>query len=331
MLNFCIFTFISYALAAILKMLFGKEKTRQGKGLKHLFIINKTAGKGDSLERVLEQLKKLKNDDIVIRYTEYPGHATDLAREYVSQSDDFVRVYACGGDGTVNEVITGIYDLKNCALAPIPTGSGNDFIRSFEKPKEDFLNIEKMLNSSELEIDLLKCNDRVSCNSITIGFDCAVAKNVEKFKKKKFITSSFAYKLSIFYCLFNGRKHNFRIKLDGKELENDGTYLLSLCAKGKYYGGGIKCAPRADNSDGFIDFMVIPTVGVIKFIGLLPSFTKGEHLDNPKADFIIHKKCREVEYISDTPVEIGIDGEIVTVSGVKISLLPKSLKVIIPE
>lgn len=299
--------------------------------MKHLFIINKTAGKGESCANVVSQLEKLKNDDIIIKYTERARHATQLARDFVKGCGEYTRVYACGGDGTVNEVISGIYDLDNCAFAPIPTGSGNDFIRSFDRKTEDFLNIEKMMNGTEVAVDLLRCNDRVSCNSITIGYDCAVAKNVEKFKKRKLITSSFAYKLSIFYCLFNGRKHNFKILIDGEEFRNDGTYLLSVCAKGKYYGGGIKCAPRADNSDGMIDFMAIPTIGVLKFIGLLPSFAKGEHLDNPRASFITHKKCRKVEYISETPVEIGIDGEILTVSGVEITVLPKTLRVILPQ
>ena len=299
--------------------------------MKHLFIINKTAGKGETYKDIVARLDKINSDEIIIKYTEKAGHATELARDYVKGCDDFVRVYACGGDGTVNEVISGIYDLQNCAFAPVPTGSGNDFIRSFDCEKDDFLNIEKLINGKEISVDLLKCNERISCNSVTVGFDCAVAKNVEKFKKKKFISSSFAYKLSIFYCLFSGRKHGFRIKTDGKAAENEGTYLLSLCAKGKYYGGGIKCAPRADNSDGLIDFMAIPTVGVVKFIKLLPSFTKGEHLDNPKADFIIHRKCREVEYISDEPFEIGIDGEIVTVDNAKIRVLSGALKVILPK
>ena len=70
---------------------------------------------------------------------------------------------------------------------------------------------------------------------------------------------------------------------------------------------------------------------VMMFIMLLPSFTKGEHLENPKADFIKNKKCREVEYISDSPFEIGIDGEILTVNGAKITVLPKALKLILPQ
>ncbi|MBR2109443.1 MAG: diacylglycerol kinase family lipid kinase [Ruminococcus sp.] len=298
--------------------------------MKHLFIINKTAGKAESYRKVLSQLEQIKTDDVIVRYTEKPAHAAELARGYVRQSDEYVRVYACGGDGTVNEVISGIYDLDNCAFAPVPTGSGNDFIRSFDCDQSDFLNIEKLMNGSETVIDLLRCNDRISCNSVTVGFDCAVAKNVEKFKNKKFLTAETAYKVSIFYCLISGRKHNFKIAADGKDIPVESTYLLSLCAKGKYYGGGIKCAPEADNSDGMIDFTAIPTVGVIKFLRLLPSFTKGEHLNNPKADFITHKKCKEIEYKSDIPFEIGIDGEIVTVKNAKISVIPKTLRVVLP-
>lgn len=298
--------------------------------MKHLFIINKTAGKAESYRKVLSQLEQIKTDDVIVRYTEKPAHAAELARGYVRQSDEYVRVYACGGDGTVNEVISGIYDLDNCAFAPVPTGSGNDFIRSFDCDQSDFLNIEKLMNGSETVIDLLRCNDRISCNSVTVGFDCAVAKNVEKFKNNRFLTAETAYKMSIFYCLINGRKHNFKIAADGKDIPVESTYLLSLCAKGKYYGGGIKCAPEADNSDGMIDFTAIPTVGVIKFLRLLPSFTKGEHLNNPKADFITHKKCKEIEYKSDIPFEIGIDGEIVTVKNAKISVIPKTLRVVLP-
>ena len=192
------------------------------------------------------------------------------------------------------------------------------------------LDIDKMMNGGVTEIDLIKCNERVGGNSVTIGYDCAVAANVSKFKKLKFITSSFAYKLSIFYCLFRGRKHYFNVTVDGKRLERKGTYLLSLCAKGKYYGGGIKCAPRADNSDGYLDFMLIPTIGVFKFIRLLPSFAKGRHLDNPKADFIRWQKCREVEYECEEETDIGIDGEIFKVKKAKISVLPKAQKIILP-
>lgn len=303
-----------------------------GRGaLRNLFIINRHAGKKNSWKTVSEQLQSLNPPNLTVKYTSCRGDATVIAREFVCNSSDFVRVFACGGDGTINEVVKGVFDLDNCAVAPVPIGSGNDFIRSFPYEKEEFLDIKRLLSGNICEIDLLKCGEYLSDNSITIGFDCAVAKNVDKFKHRKLITPGLAYKLSIFYCLLTGRKHNFRIKIDGREVEHKGTYLLSVCAKGKYYGGGIKCSPKADNSDSLIDFMYIPTVGVLKFVSLLSTFIKGEHIDNPKLDFVEHTKCKTIEYISDSPMEIGVDGEIVTVKRAEITVLPKSVKMIMPN
>lgn len=303
-----------------------------GRGhLRNLFIINRHAGKNDSYKSVLSRLESLSSENLTVKYTSCRGDATAIAREFVQNSPEPVRVFACGGDGTINEVIRGVCGLENCAVAPVPIGSGNDFIRSFEIPKEKYLDLNNLFNGREVCIDLLECGEHLSDNSITIGYDCAVAKNVDKFKNWKLITSSFAYKLSIFYCLLNGRKHNFKIKTDGELLDNKGTYLLSISAKGKYYGGGIKCAPKSDNSDGLIDFMCVPTVGAFKFISLLPTFIKGGHIDNPRFGFVTHKKCKTVEYISDEPFEIGVDGEIVTTDYAKITVLPKAVRIILPE
>ncbi len=295
----------------------------------HLFILNKNAGKTKRYEILSRQLEKL--GGVEIRFTEHKGHATEIAEEFVRNADDFVTVYACGGDGTINEVLNGVYRYENCAVAPIPVGSGNDFVRSFCDDSDRFLNLEDMMNGEIVEVDLLKCNDKISGNSVTVGYDCAVAKNVDKFKHIKLISSGFAYKLSIFYCLLTKRKHYFRTLTDGREVRRDKPCLLSVCAKGKYYGGGIKCAPLADNSDGMIDFMYIPTIGVLKFVSLLPSFVKGKHIDNPKMSFVRHEKVSTVEYIGTEPFEIGIDGEIFTVDRAKIEVLKKAQKIVIPK
>lgn len=298
--------------------------------MQHLFIINKTAGKNDSYLKVTEQLEKLNLENATVKYTGCKGDASNIARDFVKNSNDFVNIYSCGGDGTFNEVVNGIYDLDNCAVAPVPIGSGNDFIRSFEVSKEDFLNIEKLLQGTTKSVDLIRCNDKICTNSVNIGFDCAVAKNVDIFKKWPLITSSFAYKLSIVYCLISKRKHNFEIYADNSLLPMKSTYLLSVSAKGKYYGGGIKCAPYADNMDGFIDFMFIDSVGILKFLSFLGSFVKGEHINDSTADFVYHNKFKEIEYKSKTPIEIGVDGEIFAVTDAKISVLKDALKIILP-
>ena len=294
--------------------------------MKLLFIINRQAGKNESYKLVEDQLSK--HYDAEVRYTEYSGHAAVLAKEFSEKYGKNSLIFACGGDGTLNEVICGSHGLGS-VVAPVPTGSGNDFIRDFEIPRESYLDIDSLINGRDVEIDLICCNDKISGNSVTVGFDCAVAKNVERFKKKRFISPGLAYKLSIFYCLFKEWRHKLSVVADGRSLAADDC-LLSLCAKGKYYGGGIKCAPKASRDDGKLDFMYIPTIGVLKFISLLPTFSKGGHIDNPKTAFIRHFKSDRVIYEADEPFEIGIDGEILTVDKAEIGVLKGAQTIRIP-
>lgn len=300
--------------------------------MQHLFIINRFAGKKDNFKEITEQIKQNNIENCTILETDGKGDATKKAREFVKNSADFVKIYSCGGDGTFNEILNGVYDLENCAIAVVPIGSGNDFIRSFDYSKEDFLNIGKLANGKIVDVDLITCNELVGANTISIGYDCAIAKEMPRFKRWKFITSSFAYKLSIIYCILNRRKHNFSIVVDGKKIERKApTYLLSIAAKGKYYGGGIKCAPKAINDDGYIDFLCVDTIGIFKIFTLLTTFIKGKHIDNPNFESILeNNKYKTIEYLSDEPFDIGIDGEIINVNYAKITILPKAQKIVLP-
>ncbi len=301
--------------------------------MEHLFIINRYAGKKDNYNFITDQIKEINLDNYTIIDTQCKGDATKKAREFVKNSNDFVYIYACGGDGTFNEVLNGVYDLDNCAVAVVPVGTGNDFVRSFDIPRESFLNIKKLIDGEIKQVDLISCNGLIGANTVSLGYDCAVAKNMPKFKRWKFINSETAYIISILYCILNERKHNFRISADSLDIKrNSKTYLMSIAAKGKYYGGGIKCTPKAENDDGYLDFLCVDTVSVFTILQLLPTFMKGGHLDNPKFDKILqHSKHKTIRYSSDEPFEIGIDGEIITTTNAVVTVLPKAQKIIIPK
>lgn len=302
--------------------------------MKHVFIINPTAGKVDRTKEIREQIHKLTTcDPVEIHLTRSQGEAEHIAR-MVAETGDEVRVYACGGDGTANEVLTGVAGHKNCALGIIPIGSGNDFVRGFEEyTREDFLTVENMVNGEEMEIDLMECQGKYSMNVFSVGFDCEVARNVDRFKKLPHISGSLAYKLSIVYCLFTKRKHPVKIYLDGKPFEKadfDNTTLLAVAANGKYYGGGIKAAPLAVHDDGLMDFIHANTLSVLKFISIVGKYTKGLHINNPKLPFITFKRCKKIKFEAETPIGVNFDGEIFEMTNPEITLLPKALRVILP-
>lgn len=302
--------------------------------MEHLFIINPAAGKVDRRKELTEKIESVKTDDkVTVMFTEKPGDATEFVKSYLSKADDFVRVYSCGGDGTANEVLKGIIGFENCALGVVPVGSGNDFVRSFEKfTKDDFVNIEAMMFGEDKLIDIMECQGRYSMNNMSVGFDAAVAKNVDKFKRIPLVSGSLAYKISIVYCLLSKRKYRYRMLTDGKEYvgKNIKT-LLAVAGNGKFYGGGIKATPLADFNDGKIEFMHIKTINALKFIFLINTYIKGGHIDNPKFPFVKHTKCESVSFESDKDIDIGFDGEIISLKNPTVRIVPNAVRVIVPK
>ena len=131
--------------------------------MKHIFIINPAAGKKDSRQRVYtmaEALKKKHNLDVECMLTKSRGHATALTRA-IAETGDYVRFYACGGDGTVNEIANGIAGFPNAAMTCIPIGTGNDFLKNFGKDAEPlFLDAENLWNGDVTPLDLIDCNGK---------------------------------------------------------------------------------------------------------------------------------------------------------------------------
>lgn len=302
--------------------------------MRHVFIINPAAGKSDRSHELRNQIHNLKTEDSVEVYiTKCEGDAEKRAR-MEAQIGDRVRIYACGGDGTANEILTGIAGCKNCAMGIIPLGSGNDFVRAFEPlTKEDFLDVQKMVDGEEKPIDLMECNGHYSMNVMSVGFDAAVAKNVSKFKRWPGVNGSLAYKISVVYCLFTKRKHRVKIMVDDKVFEKSEkkTTLLAIGGNGKYYGGGFKAAPKAEFDDGYMDFVHSNTLSVFKFIRMIGKYQKGEHINNPKLPFITFKRCKKIKFVADTPIDINFDGEIYEEVNPEVTLREGALRIVLPK
>lgn len=303
--------------------------------MRHIFIINPAAGKTDSTEILRKQIHELKTEDSIEVYiTKGAGDARIKAEKEASIGDE-IRIYACGGDGTANEILSGIAGHKNCALGIIPLGSGNDFVKAFEPlTREDFLDIQRMVDGEEKEIDLMECNGNYSMNVMSVGFDAAVAKNVDKFKRLPLVSGSLAYKMSIVYCLFTKRKHKVKIYLDGEaftKADYENTTLLAIGGNGRFYGGGFKAAPLAELSDGYMDFVHSNTLSVFKFVRMIGKYRKGEHIDNPKLPFITFRRCKKIKFVAQEPVDINFDGEIFLEKDPEVTLLEKALRIILPQ
>ncbi len=298
--------------------------------MKHIFIINPAAGKGKSLELIpyiQECFKDKENDEFIIEMTKHPGHAEAIAKMYSVAEE--CRIYSVGGDGTVNEIVNGLAGTP-ASLGIIPTGSGNDFIRSLNIAP-DILNdiktlISQTINGTVKTIDFAKVNEKYFINISSIGFDANVVFNADKFKKKPGITGSMAYLLSIIYTVFKHKISKIRVDIDGKKLNIDA--LLVAVANGKYYGGGMMPAPDAVLDDGLMDICMVSEVSRIKILNLFPKYMKGKHSVINEVSFY---KGKRLLIDSDEDLCVNIDGEIISASSVKFEIVEAGIKIIIPQ
>ena len=292
--------------------------------MKHIFIINPAAGKGKSRELIpfIEEYFKGRTDEYVIQVTEYPGHATKIAKDHAVNGE--CRIYSIGGDGTINEVVNGIAGTA-AALGVIPTGSGNDFLRSYQSEFDIKDMIVCTINGEERSIDLARVNDKYFINISSIGFDANVVFNADKFKKVPGITGSMAYLISIIYTIFQKRICDIKIDIDGKKIKMKA--LLAAIANGKYYGGGIIPTPDAKLDDGLFDVCLVSDMSRIHIFSLFPKYMKGLHGKLKQVSFY---KAKKISIESEDALCLNIDGEIISARTINFEILEKAIKVVFP-
>jgi len=295
--------------------------------MNHLFIINPIAGKGKTLKIIptIEKIFKERKEKFIIEVTKYIGHATEIAEKYSNEQD--YRIYSVGGDGTLNEVLNGMVNT-NSSLAVIPSGSGNDFIKNIFKynkkiPLEYILN--KTINGKEEKIDLGKVNNRYFLNIASVGFDAEVAYNSIKFKKLPLINGAAAYIFGLLLTVFKYKNYNLNIEIDKISIKLNS--LLVAVANGRYYGGGINVAPKANIKDGFFDICLIKKVGRLKILELFPKVINGTHETIKEVSF---KNGKAVHIISKEDLAFNIDGEIIRGKEAKFQIIKHGVQIVIP-
>ncbi len=280
--------------------------------MRHIFIINPAAGKNSPARGLIPAIKAAffeRNDDYEIYETrghrDAIGFVRDSCARYQNQP---LRFYACGGDGTVNEVVNAMADYPHASFGVVPCGSGNDFIKSVPG-NANFLSIEAQLAGHEQPIDLMKVNDRYCVNLSNIGFDADVAANMERFKTLPLVTGKAAYNLSILYCFFSKMGNHLKVVVDGSRTLTS-NFLLMVAANGGFYGGAYRGAPAAKIDDGLIDLCAVHKISRFQIAKLIAAYKAGKHVDNPAfANIVEYYKCQRIEVFADRPVSLCIDGE----------------------
>lgn len=302
--------------------------------MRHLFIVNPKAGVRNSSTDIQEEiLGVLKESEYDFYVTKAKGDATDYVKDYLNKHQDTeIRIYACGGDGTMQEVAQGMQGFQNAELAVYPSGSGNDFLKYYDaKSVEAFKSIKNLVEGRCQYIDLIKVGDKIAVNEFNIGFDANVVVKQAKIKRWPLVSGKFAYDIGVLSAFLGKIRSNYKITVDD-EVVFEGVAILGAVMNGKYYGGGYLCAPNASTNDGLLDFCMVKDIKKTKFLGLIKDYKIGNHINKESKayDYIIYKKGQKVRIEIDKEWPYSLDGEIFFTKDVTIEAIPNAIKFVLP-
>lgn len=289
---------------------------------KTLIVTNPTSGSGRGMryaERVRELLTA-NHADVEIRPTSARGEAEAFAAEAVHEG--YARVAACGGDGTVHEVVNALAGT-DVALGILPCGRGNDFARAMGIPSAPEKATSVLLQGHVRPFDLGKVNDRYFATVVTLGFDSEVARLVYEGQVPFKGTAAYLWGLARMLRVYRG----VSMRMTGDFGTIDQTVLLAATGNTSTYGGGIRIAPNADPADGVLDICLVRMMNASRILRVFPRVYWGGHLTHPD---IFSYRTSSLSMETERPVVLFADGEPVGDTPAEIIAVPGALRVACP-
>lgn len=281
------------------------------------FIINPSSGSGSGsiVWKTVEDELKQKHVPYTAHLLSASGEAAAIAAS-LSLPDTPRTIVVVGGDGTLNEVVSGLTSFHNITLGCIPTGSGNDFVRGLGLEKDPIAALHQILNpleTAELDIGLLKADGipHSFCVSAGIGYDAAVCDSVQgsalKSLLNRFHSGKLVYLVTALWQLFTMKLQPITLTTgDGQTYTFPKSYFAAFMNL-PYEGGGFQFSPHASASDGLLDILVVDSISRLHALMILPSAFPGRHLGK-RGVHLIQSDCFTIH--AKQPLCVHTDGEV---------------------
>ena len=299
--------------------------------MKHILIVNPAAGKCDrsvQIKALAEEVFGSRGLDYDVQISKGPGDCTRLARE-AAQSGEEIRVYACGGDGTLNEVVNGVVGCDNVSITHYPSGSGNDFVKIFSKP-EAFRDLEQFLDGEETRFDLIRCDSgdktHYSCNICSMGLDARIAAEMGRYRRLPGVSSNGAYYLSIVANMLKGIHKPYILDFNDETVAGDQT-MICICS-GRNYGSSFNPVPNAEPDDGLLDVLVVKPVNLLQIANIIGKYQKGLYAQYP--DLIRYFRTTSIRVQCTEESVVNVDGEAIGSQDVTFTVVPGALRFFYP-
>ena len=309
--------------------------------MKYIFIINPAAGQGKARSFWLPQIQKLVKE----RELPYELHNTLSFQEGVNyirqrcETGEEIRFYGCGGDGTLNCLVNGAFGYPNASVGVLPTGTGNDFVRSFFNSQQ-FRSLDAQVDGTVCPVDVIRCTDargsQIAVNMCNIGVDAAVVDVAQEMKKKPLIRGPLAYGASVVKVLSGRIGFPVRLQFDDGDVVEEEALLVAI-GNGGFCGGGFHATPQCSVSDGLMDVCLIRNIPKRKIARLILKYRAGTHVTDRECQQVItYRKCRKLQLTpllseDENQEWMAVDGEIAPCLDTGFEILPGGVNFIVPQ
>lgn len=298
-------------------------------GQTYLAIVNPAAGGGRSNKLLGPALQRLRDAGIEVKAatTRSAGQATEIARDAYARG--IRKFIAVGGDGTSYELVNGLFPQaighEVPTLAFLPLGTGNSFLRDFSDRGVEYA-IEAILAEKTRPCDVMRMRHRGGVlyfiNLLSMGFSADVA----TLRSRRFSNwGELGYITSIFLTLARFNRRPFPVRVAGEENFDTRRCLFLTFNNSKFTGGTMMIAPKAEVNDGLVEYVRWGPIGRLGLIRNLPTLYDGTHIQHSLAE---RKAVQNIEFNLESPVDVMVDGEVLSLHCQELDVLPAALNVV---
>ena len=295
---------------------------------RYFAIVNPAAGSGRCGKLAPAALERLRSAglDIEVRKTRAPGEAVVLANS--AYAEGYRNFIAVGGDGTGFEIVNGLFPAAalegRAALGFLPLGTGNSFLRDFTERGADYA-IEAIRTRRRRPCDVIRLNHAGGTlfyiNTLNIGFAADVATLTNRHLKR---LGELGYLAGVLVSLARLRRRSFPLRADGER--DDRRCLFLAFSNSKYTGGKMMIAPQASIGSGAIEYVHWGPIGRFGLVRNLATLFDGSHIRHPLAS---RRTATRIEFDIEAPVDVVVDGEVLTLEVKSLEVLPNALDVMV--
>ena len=292
---------------------------------RNLFIINNYTNKVPDLDTFSKEVETVLDGGVRFAYiggvNDYKG-----AIRQAGESGEDIRVFACGGDGTLNSVIQEVIGFDNLSVTNFALGTGNDYLKRFDDPTK-FRDIREFSDVRESKVDIVRLNDMYSANVVCYGLDARVCKTYEKLRRYRLLRR-IGYHIGCVISIIKGITQGCTIELDDGYRYDGKLTLMCVCNNG-WYGGSYHPAPEANVKDGYLEVIICKAISRLTMIRIIGKYKKGRR-DEISRDIISCHRVRSLRVTSHGVAPFNLDGELVDLEDAEIEVLPQRMRFFYP-